>query len=152
MRALSTALVALAALALLAGCEQATPAAATGAGAAAHSGGAATTPKPQASAADPAAREAVSPFPTFDQGQTVHLTASGVRPLSLVTFCCLALSFKNETQSPIFVVFDIYKTNSGPIAPGASWQWTPHNPYSFTFHVGSDTKDSGHIQIESPNW
>jgi hypothetical protein len=116
----------------------------------AQSSPASTPPK---SVVNDDAREAISPNPAFDQGHVVHLTAAGVLPQSLVLFCCdRPVAFKNETSGTVSVVLDISKVNSGPIAPGATWQWTPPNPESITFHFGDAPNTRGHIQVESPSW
>ena len=143
MRLVPTALCALGALLLLAGCTDAGP------------GGSAVAAKqhvPLRLAPDPAIKEAVTADASFDVGHTVHITATGIRPLSLASLCCDPIVFKNETSAPISIVFDVYKTSSGSIAPGATWSWTPHNPESLTFHLGSEPSSHGHIQIESPDW
>jgi hypothetical protein len=113
---------------------------------------AAQTPLPVASASDPSARESVSANPSFDQGHTVHITQAGLQPLALVSFCCDPIVFKNETGAPVSVTFNISKASSGPIAPGATWKWTPPNPESVIYHLGANPNQSGQIQIESPNW
>jgi hypothetical protein len=138
-----TSAVAAAALSLLTSCSGA------GDGRAQSSPPAAST----RSTVDDDAREAISPNPAFDQGHTVHLTAAGVLPQSLVLFCCdRPVTFKNETSGTVSIVLDISKVSSGPIAPGATWQWTPPNPESITFHYGEAPTTRGHIQIESPSW
>lgn len=129
---------ALAALALLAGCD---------------AGG--TSPSSHAqpsSAPDPSIKEAVSAASSFDVGHTVHVTPAGLRPQSLASLCCAPIVFKNETDKPISIAFFIYKIDSGPIAPGASWQWVPGNPQSVAYHLGNDANQAGHIQVESQNW
>ncbi len=110
------------------------------------------TPQPIASAQDPSVREAVSAASSFDVGHTVHLTAKGIEPLALASLCCAPVIFKNETTAAVSVIFNISKVNSGRIAPGATWQWTPPNPESVIYHLGTDPKQSGQIQVESPNW
>lgn len=119
-------------------------------------GGSSTTSTPSPSskpavAQDPSIKEAVTAAPDFDVGHTVHVTAAGLQPKSLVSECCKPIVFKNETGSPISIVFFIYKIDSGPIAPGASWQWSPPNPQSVGYHLGSDANKAGHIQVEPPN-
>lgn len=114
-------------------------------------GSAPQTP-PKAVAADPNIKESISAAPAFDVGHTVHITATGLRPQSLASLCCAPIVFKNETSQTISVVFFIYKIESGPIAPGASWQWVPNNPQSLGYHLGGDPNQTGHIQVESPDW
>ena len=110
------------------------------------------SPVPMQSAADPAIREAITANPSFDEGHTVHLTSKGIQPLALASLCCDPVVFKNETAAPISVTFNVSKIKSGPIAPGATWQWVPPNPESVIYHVGADLTQSGQIQIESPSW
>lgn len=133
-RALPALAAALSALAL-AGC---------GTGGASHS-------QPSA-APDPSIKEAAGAASSFDVGHTVHVTPAGLRPQSLASLCCAPVVFKNETNTPISIVFFIYKIDSGPIAPGATWQWVPGNPQSVAYHLGGDANQAGHIQVESPNW
>lgn len=129
--------------ALLAGCED-------------QSAGALQTPPqsplPVASASDPSIRESATANPSFDQGHTVHITKAGIQPQALVSACCDPIVFKNETAGAFTVIFDISKKSSGPIAPGGTWQWTPPNPESVIYHLVENPKESGQIQIESPNW
>lgn len=110
------------------------------------------SPLPVASAQDPNVRESATAAPSFDTGHTVHITAAGIQPQALASLCCDPVVFKNETGASVSVVFNVSKINSGPIAPGASWKWAPPNPESVIYHLGTDPKQSGQIQVESPNW
>jgi hypothetical protein len=110
------------------------------------------SPVPEASAPDPAISEAATAQPGFDVGQTVHLTVKGIQPTQLVTSCCRAVIFKNESNGPMSIVFNRSKLSSGPIAPGATWLWTPPNPESVIYHLGEDPTQQGSIQVESPQW
>lgn len=105
-----------------------------------------------AAASDPAIREAVSAAPALDFGHTVHVTPAGLQPQSLASMCCDAVVFKNETASPISILFPISKIDSGNISPGATWQWVPPNPESVLYDLNGDANQAGHIQIESPGW
>jgi hypothetical protein len=111
-----------------------------------------TSPLPLASAKDPAIRESSSANPSFDVGQTVHITAAGIQPQQLVASCCGAVVFKNETHGPVSVIFNISKIKSGALAPGATWQWVPPNPESVVYHLVNDPTQSGQIEVQSPNW
>lgn len=110
------------------------------------------SPVPQASAQDPAIRESVTAAPAFDVGHTVHITAKGIEPQALASMCCNPVAFKNETGARVAVIFNVSKVTSGPIAPGASWAWTPPHAESVIYHLVSDPKRTGQIQVESPNW
>src|SRR5215471_11396793 len=66
-----------------------------------------SSPVPAASAPDPAIKEAIKAQPSFDVGHTVHLTASGIQPLQLVSQCCAPVVFKNESATPVTVMFNI---------------------------------------------
>jgi len=110
------------------------------------------SPVPLQSAADPNVRESASAAPDFDTGHTVHLTQVGIQPKALVSQCCSPIVFKNETSAAVSVTFDVSKKSSGPIAPGATWQWIPPNPESVVYHLGTNVAQRGSIQIESPNW
>jgi hypothetical protein len=106
---------------------------------------AATTPTPHPAksfdAQANAAREAASPDPNWDYGQTVSIKAQGFLPADLVSICCQPVVFKNLTEAPVTVVFDHQLVNSGPIAPGSSFTWTPPNVESVVFHA-----------VEHPEW
>jgi hypothetical protein len=132
--------MALSAGTLLAGCGGGSPATSTS-----------SPPSKPAVAPDPSIREAATAAPSFDVGHTVHVTAAGPQPRSLASECCKPVVFKNETGSPVSIVFFISNIDSGPIAPGASWQWTPPNPESVGYHLGSDASKTGHIQVEATN-
>ena len=146
-RAFTAWIVGLSAVTLLAGCD-------AGGGPIAEATTAPkASPQPQAVAPDPAIKESVSAQPGFDVGHTVHITSAGIQPLQLVSLCCDPVVFKNESGAAVSVFFDVYKNvKSGPIAPGATWQWVPPNPLSTTYHLGSDIKQRGQIQVESANW
>src|ERR1700738_4741454 len=118
--------LALSAMTLLAGCD--------GGG----GGTAGISPSQPSAAPDPSLREANSAAPAFDVGHTVHVTAAGLQPRSLASLCCAPVVFENETGNPISIVFLVYKIDSGPIAPGTSWQWVPANPQSVGYHLGTD--------------
>jgi hypothetical protein len=136
-------LVGVTAAAVLASCDDGSvPSAATNTG----------PPASPAAAPDPAIREAVTAAPSFDVGHTVHVTSAGIQPRSLVSLCCAPVIFKNETGADISIVFWIGKIDSGPIAPGASWAWTPPNPESVGYHLGAGPSWAGQLQIESPDW
>ena len=111
-----------------------------------------TSPVPEQSAQDPNIRESATAAPSFDNGHTVHITVKGIQPLALASLCCDPVVFRNETNAPVSVTFDISKLHSGSIAPGGTWQWVPPNPESVIYHLGTDPKESGQIQVESPNW
>jgi hypothetical protein len=111
-----------------------------------------TSPVPKQSVLDPYVREAASAYPGLDNGHTVHITNAGIQPRALTSLCCDPVVFKNETGAPISVTFNISKATSGPIAAGGSWSWTPPNPESVIYHLGTDLTKKGQIQVESPNW
>jgi hypothetical protein len=98
-----------------------------GAGAAGSAGS--TSPLPVATSA------AIDP--NFDTGQTVLLTSRGVRPLWLVSQVGKPVEFRNVSGSSKTVRFDHAAVDSGPIAPGAVFRYTPRLPLSLTYHVGT---------------
>ena len=130
--------VSLSALSLLAACDDPTAAQ--------------QSPVPLQSAPDPSIREAAKAAPSFDVGHTVHITDAGIQPLALASTCCSAVVFKNETGSPVAVMFNISKVTSGAIAPGGTWSWVPPNPESVIYHLVSNPKSMAQIQVESPDW
>ena len=109
---------------------------------------AAQSPIPEQSAQDPNIRESVTAAPDFDAGHTVHITTVGIQPKALASSCCNPILFKNETTGTVTVIFNISKKNSGPIAPGSTWQWQPPNPESVIYHLGNNPALQGQIQIE----
>src|SRR5437899_2311033 len=78
-------------------------------------------PAPSASGTVDVNREATNPDPSFDFGFTIRITAQGFHPQWLVSLCCDAVTWINDTQAPVRVVFDHQLVRSGPIAPGGSF-------------------------------
>ena len=93
-------------------------------------------------------REAISPDPNFDYGFTVLITSAGMRPLQLLAGCCRPVTWKNLTDKTQSVVFDAQLTDSGPIAPGASYVWTPLHPESIVYHSSHDPSLTGQLTIQ----
>jgi hypothetical protein len=94
-----------------------------------------------------APREAVSPDPNFDYGFVVQITPGGFHPQWLVSACCLPVTWKNLTDSTASVVFDHQLVNSGPIPPGGTFVFTPHNVQSIAYHSANDTSTIGVLQV-----
>jgi len=94
-----------------------------------------------------APREATSPDPNFDYGFVVHITPTGFRPQWLVSGCCKAVTWKNMTGSPAQVVFDHQQVDSGPIPPGGTFVFTPHNMQSIAYHSASNPSMIGVLQV-----
>jgi hypothetical protein len=94
-----------------------------------------------------APREAVNPDPNFDYGYVVQITPAGFHPQWLVSGCCKAVTWKNLTDSPTSVVFDHQLVDSGPIAPGGSFVFTPHNVQSIAYHSGTNSSMVGVLQV-----
>jgi hypothetical protein len=94
-----------------------------------------------------APREAVSPDPNFDYGFVVQITDRGFHPQWLVSACCKAVTWKNLTGSPASVVFDHQLVNSGPIPPGGTFVFTPHNVQSIAYHSAGDPAMIGVLQV-----
>ena len=74
--------------------------------------------------------------PNFDTGQTVLVTATGARPLWLVSLVGTPVTFRNVSSTTKRVVFDHAAVRSGPIPPGGTFTWRPQLPLSYTYHVG----------------
>lgn len=94
-----------------------------------------------------APREAVSPDPNFDYGFVVQITDKGFHPQWLVSACCKAVTWKNLTGGPASVVFDHQLVNSGPIPPGGTFVFTPHNVQSIAYHSAGDPSMIGVLQV-----
>lgn len=82
--------------------------------------------------------------PNFDSGQTVLITATGVRPLWLVSLVGKPVVFRNVSGATRRITFDHQAVRSGPIAPGGVFRYTPDLPLSLTYHVGTV---QGKIQV-----
>ena len=94
-----------------------------------------------------APREAASPDPNFDYGFVVQITADGFHPRQLVSGCCKPVTWQNLTSKTESVVFDHQFVNSGPIAPGGSFVYTPQHPVSITYHSALDPSLTGALQV-----
>ena len=95
-----------------------------------------------------AAKEAVSPDPNFDSGFTVQVTSDGFHPKWLVATCCQTVTWKNVSKETVTVVFDHVAGSSGPIPPGGSWEFTPANVESISYHLGSSIAITGVVQVQ----
>ena len=100
---------------------------------------------------DPATREAQSPNAGFDYGYVVWITPQGLRPATLLSGCCLPLKFENLMQQTVSIVFGYQAVNSGPIAPGGSWSWTPPHVESVVYHTGQGPPLTGNLQVQQTN-
>jgi hypothetical protein len=110
--------------------------AASGTDAGASSQAAAVT-SPQTAAIDP----------NFDLGQTVLITAAAPRPLWLVVRLGKPIEFRNVGTRPVTIVLDHQAVRSKPIAPGASFWYTPSLPISITYHVAGRASSHGAVQV-----
>lgn len=138
-----------AALILLTGC--AAPAAGTPSPSAAAAGTSvpgAVSPEPASLQPDPALREAQSPGPDFDYGYVVDITPTGLRPKTLLSGCCKPVTWKNLTGQTVSIVFDHQLVDSGPIAAGSAWVFTPHNAESVLYHTGQGPPLQGALQVQ----
>jgi hypothetical protein len=107
-----------------------------------------TSPTPPFTPAE--ASEAANPDPSFDYGFTVQATIEGFHPRWLVAVCCRPIVWKNMTAGPIVVVFDHLAVSSGPIAPGATWSFTPRNVQSIAYHYAADPSVHAVLQVNQP--
>jgi hypothetical protein len=98
---------------------------------------------------DPATapREAASPDPNFDYGFVVQITPKGFHPQWLVSGCCKPVTWRNLTGDTVSVVFDHQLVDSGPIAPGGTFVFTPHNVQSIAYHAGTNPSMIGVLQV-----
>ena len=90
-------------------------------------------------------REATKPDPVYDYGVVVQITLSGFQPATLITPCCEPVIWENLTNIPQTVTFVAFLVNSGPIAPGASWVYTPKTAVSIAYHA-ADPSIHGVVQ------
>jgi hypothetical protein len=93
------------------------------------------------------AKEAVSPDPTFDNGFTIQITDTAFHPQTLVSACCDSVLFKNTGSHPVDIVLLASRIDSGPIAPGATWVFTPKNVQSIAYESG-DGALKGQLQVQ----
>ena len=96
-------------------------------------------------------QEAVKPDPNFDMGYAVQITDRGFQPLWLVSPCCEPITFHNMTGKPVSVVFDVLPVDSGVIAPGASWAYSPQNVESISYHSKTDPGMAANVQVNQVN-
>jgi hypothetical protein len=106
-----------------------------------------TRQRPAATATPDPNRERDHPDPHFDFGFTVRITDQGFHPQWLVSLCCDAVTWINDTDAPVRVVFDHQLVHSGEIPPGGSFTWKPKNVQSITYHDGSDPSVRGTLQV-----
>jgi hypothetical protein len=112
-----------------------------------------TTPRPGAtpsatpSTAFPA--EAAKPDPNFDTGYTVLITGSGFQPAALEAPCCQAVTWRNQTSSPVTVAFNAVVGGSGqPIPPGGVYVFVPQNNESIAYHSREHPALKGVVQVD----
>jgi hypothetical protein len=108
----------------------------------------ATSPTPPFTPSE--AREAASPDPGFDYGFVIQVTAAGIHPQWLVAVCCRPIIWENMTSAAVTIVLDHQDVNSGPIAPGAAWVFTPRNVQSIAYHTAADASVKGVLQVNQP--
>lgn len=112
-------------------------------GSGAHqSSGATSSPSPNATGA-------CTMDPNFDYGQTVCITAKGVKPNWLVSLQDKTITWQNETSEPVSVTFVGFNVKSGPIPPHGTWSYTPTLPLSYAYHVSSGGR-LGRVQVLAP--
>jgi hypothetical protein len=105
-------------------------------------------PSPSGSVTSPDPnRERDHPDPNFDFGFTVRITDQGFHPQWLVSLCCKPVTWINDTNAPVSVVFDHQLVRSGQIAPGGTFVWKPKNVQSVTYHDADDPGRHGVIQV-----
>ena len=104
------------------------------------------TPSGSVSSPDPN-RERDHPDPNFDFGFTIRITDAGFHPKWLVSLCCKPVTWINDTNAPVKVVFDHQLVRSDPIPPGGTFVWKPKNVQSATYHDANDPSLRGIIQV-----
>ena len=86
--------------------------------------------------------------PAFDTGQSISISGDGFAPAWLVAVVDREIVWRNDTSSAVEIVFDSGTERSGPIAPGATFAYTPTAQVSIAYHAGGDPKLTGVIQVE----
>ncbi len=104
-----------------------------------------TTPPPAGSTTSSAATSTIDP--NFAIGQTVQVTATGLRPKWLVSLLKSPVTWQNLTQHGIRVIFDHEPVTSPLIPPGGTFHYTPPTPISITYHVTTQPTLHGAIQV-----
>lgn len=92
--------------------------------------------------------DSIDPHNAF--GQTVCITKSGLRPAWLVSTVGHPVSWHNETHATVTVVFDAVDGGPGKIPPGGTWEWSPPNPESVSYHVLAGARLHGVVEADSP--
>jgi len=110
-------------------------------------GSAANSAHPSATPLSQVAREAAHPDPNFDYGFTIQIAHDGFHPAWLVANCCQPITWRNLTASPVSVVFDAEQVDSGPIQPGQTFVFTPHQIQSIAYHAGNNPAMTGAVQV-----
>ena len=113
------------------------------------SAGGSTTPSPAAAAAPTIACASIDPHNAF--GQTVCITPDGIRPQWLVSTVGQPVTWRNETDATVKVVFDAVDAGPGTVEPGATWVWMPPNPESASYHVIGARRMRGVVEADPPS-
>jgi hypothetical protein len=112
------------------------------------SSGALTTSPPSAS--HPRESVTAGPDPSFDLGQDIVVSPSGVAPAWLVARVGTPIVFRNETSGIVTVTFADVDASSGPIAAGGIWSYEYPSIISLTYRVTGAVDATGSIQVEDP--
>ena len=103
---------------------------------------------PPATSAHATGCSSIDPHNAF--GQTVCITKDGLRPAWLVSTIGHAVTWQNETQATVKVVFDAVEGGPGTIPPGGTWKWSPPNPESVSYHVLAGASLHGVVEADTP--
>jgi hypothetical protein len=93
--------------------------------------------------------DTIDPHNAF--GQTVCITKDGLRPAWLVSTIGHPVSWRNETHATVKVVFDAVEGGPGTIPPGGTWDWSPPNPESVSYHVLAGARLHGVVEADPPS-
>jgi hypothetical protein len=91
----------------------------------------------QTSSPSPNATDGCTGDPSFDFGQTICITDTGVRPRVLVSIVGRTVTWRNTTSRPQSIRFVALKGRSGRIPPGGTWTYTPTLPLSIAYRSSS---------------
>jgi hypothetical protein len=113
-------------------------------------GGGGASPTPSATELRPLPRPTSRPVnPDFDFGQDVQITTTAFVPKELVSAVNFPITWTNDSGHEQVIHFDNNGgIESGPIAPGATWSYTPTGTISIVYHSTVDASLRGRINVQ----
>ena len=87
--------------------------------------------------------------PDFDYGQDIQITVAAFVPKELVSAVNFPITWTNDSGRVQVIHFDNNGgIESGQIAPGGTWSYTPTGTISIVYHSTVDTEMRGRIQVQ----